>query len=385
MSPNETRSGPGWRLALRRLLVAATTVLSLVTAPWAGAPSWAATRIRVSTVLTSEVLAQDAKGGIVSVIDVCPVNSALDGARTRQLIEQPAPGVRLLSRELWPRGVVSRWRVTASDVFAGANVRQSAVCVEHLVERTSVHTATTTSIVRLWGPATAKAWIWAGHQTASHWSGRAVVSNTHLTRARGTRMRDVMSGLVFGDTAYTMGAPPSARVRPGHFSELRVRVATTSRPGRAPAPDNVHVPDFTVPKLGGGDLRWSHYTSGRVLVAAGSVPQTRAALQRLVATAAATPARQRVVGLVADLNSKDKFRPTTLAVIERRAGQLPAPTGYAVACPVVWLSDAAANTGQVADPFGAGLIAIVEDGVVRRYLPGDTSSAEIRKSLAATL
>ncbi len=129
-------------------------------------------------------------------------------------------------------------------------------------------------------------------------------------------MRDVMSGLLFGDTAFSMGFPVT-RIRPGHYTELRVRLATTSRLGRTPEPDNVHVQDFTIPRLGGGDLRWSRYTSGRVLLVAGSVPQTRIALTRLVTIAAATPTRQRVVGLVADLTSKDKFRPTALTAIER--------------------------------------------------------------------
>ena len=32
---------------------------------------------------------------------------------TRSLISPTPPGYRLLSRELWPRGMVTRWRMTA--------------------------------------------------------------------------------------------------------------------------------------------------------------------------------------------------------------------------------------------------------------------------------
>jgi hypothetical protein len=122
-----------------------------------------------------------------------------------------------------------------------------------------------------------------------------------------------------------------------------------------------------------------------VLLAAGSLTQTRTALTRLVKIAASTPTHERVVGLVADLIGKDKFRPTPISVIERQAGQLPAPAGYAVApAPVVWFYDSASNTGQVADPFSTGVIAIVDNGVVRRYLPTTATDADIRKWVTAT-
>jgi hypothetical protein len=385
MSHNEIpRRGLAKSAYRRTVRVAGAAVLALLVAPGVGAPAWGASSIRVTTLISSEVFAQDAKGAILSVIDTCPVGAGLDRARTRRLIEPSAPGVRLLSRELWPRGMVSRWRLTAAGVFEGATTRQTAVCVEHIAAGASTHTARTSAAVRLWGPASARPWIWANHQTASHWSGLAAVSSARLTKSTATGMRDVMSGLVFGDTVFIMGAP-STRVQPGHFTELRAGMATASRPGRTPTPDNVHVQDFTIPRLGGGDLRWSRYTSGRVLLAAGSLTQTRAALTRLVKIAASTPTHERVVGLVADLFSKDKFRPTPISVIERQAGQLPAPTGYAVApAPVVWFYDSASNTGQVVDPFNTGVIAIVDNGVVSRYLPATATDADIRESLAAT-
>ena len=50
----------------------------------------------------------------------------------------------------------------------------------------------------------------------------------------------------------------------------------------------------------------------------------------------------------------------------------------------MWFYDSAANTGQVADPFSTGVIAIVDNGVVRRCLPGNATNATIRKWLVAT-
>jgi hypothetical protein len=57
--------------------------------------------------------------------------------------------------------------------------------------------------------------------------------------------------------------------------------------GPEPAPD-MHVPDFTVGRLGGGDLRWTAYLGKPVVVVVGDVPHVVRWIQR-VRDLSATP------------------------------------------------------------------------------------------------
>ena len=147
--------------------------------------------------------------------------------------------------------------------------------------------------------------------------------------------------------------------------------------------DNTHVPDFTVPRLGGGELAWSSLAGSGSLVVVGSVEQVVAALPRMVAAAGDSPSRPAVVGLVADLRAP-KGDPPPIADVEARAGTLPVPVGYAAEpLPAVWFFDAASNRGEFERGLDEGVAAVVdESGAVLRFVPLDAPPEKVAESLA---
>jgi hypothetical protein len=324
-----------------------------------GAPAHAASMINVTTVVTTDVRYSGAVGATVSVIHLCPAQAVLDRSLTRNLNAFSDAQHSPLSREMWPRGMVTRWRVgPATELDSG--FEQSVACRESIPAGSRQHTAKVMAISRLWGPTPVGAWLWSQHQARSTWGGHSTISDTQPSTVRVRRMREVLTESAFSEFAFASG-DVSGRLPAGRYSEARTRLTVTSRPGRTRELDNVHVPDFTVPRLGGGHLAWSAYRGRSVVVAVGPPARVASAVRRLLQVGAP---RQKVIGLVHDLFSKDKFRPTPLPVIERRTGDLPVRVGYA----------------QVPDAWDtAGVIAFVDaTGTVIRYLPSDASDAQLK-------
>jgi len=144
-------------------------------------------------------------------------------------------------------------------------------------------------------------------------------------------------------------------------------------PALNPASDGM--PAFTVPRLGGGQLRWADYNGKPVVVAAGDVTDVAPAVRRLAKLTSGGKS-PTVIGLTWDTVG-DKEHPAPTTEIRRKAGQLPVPVGYPATEPAVWLSDAAGI-----DPSQSGVIGFLDSkGIPSTLLPTDASDAEIRTAL----
>ena len=120
------------RIHRRSAKGAFATALTLSAAMGVGAtPADAATTVRVRSVVRTQVAVSQASGAIVSIVHVCPFGSDLDRPMTKSLIARTPPSYRLLSRELWPRGMVTRWRQTGpmAQVDNPPLPQQTVACV----------------------------------------------------------------------------------------------------------------------------------------------------------------------------------------------------------------------------------------------------------------
>ncbi|HET6968591.1 MAG TPA: hypothetical protein VFI44_09950, partial [Ornithinibacter sp.] len=148
--------------------------------------------------------------------------------------------------------------------------------------------------------------------------------------------------------------------------------------------DNTHVPDFTVPLLGGGALAWAEQQGKPVVIAVGNLEQVGTALRRLAPVVTASPSGATLLGLVTELDVA-KSRPRSIGELEQEAGELPAPVGYAaVPLPAVWFMDSAANLGQVTTAMETGLIALVDpSGEVVSFMRMNESDGALRDAVDA--
>lgn len=101
-------------------------------------------------------------GSSVSVVQRCPAGTRLDASATRQLgapfDAELQSTVRLVDRELWPAGLVSRYRVLqAADVPRddGFGLINLAVCRGTVPVGATTYSARASTDVRVWGPAPA--------------------------------------------------------------------------------------------------------------------------------------------------------------------------------------------------------------------------------------
>ena len=141
--------------------------------------------------------------------------------------------------------------------------------------------------------------------------------------------------------------------------------------------DNSHVPDFTVERLGGGELTWADYRGKPVVIAVGTVTQVASAVRRLQPLLAKGPTQPTLLGLVTDPTG-DKFTPRPVADIEREAGALPVPVGYAaVPLSAVWFLDAAANTGAEVGLDGCVIAFVDGTGQVTHFALPSTPDAQL--------
>lgn len=141
--------------------------------------------------------------------------------------------------------------------------------------------------------------------------------------------------------------------------------------------DNVHVPDFTVERLGGGQLAWADFRGKPVVVVVGPVPQVSDAVRRLHPVLAKVPSHPTLLGLVTDPTG-DKFNPRPIGDIEKEAGALPAPVGYAaVPLSAVWFLDSASNTGVDVGLDGCVVAFVDKSGAVVHFTVPATPDAQL--------
>ena len=198
-------------------------------------------------------------------------------------------------------------------------------------------------------------------------TGRALVSVLHVDDLADY---DGHRGLALVDDLRLIGATRPVGELPPPDPELARWVDTLcgSVPGTtvehpledsSPELDNAHVPDFTVDLLGGGRFSWSEHEGEPVVLAVGSLDEVAAALGRLAPIISAS-SQASLAGLVAELD-QPKGRPRAIGELEREAGRLPAPVGYAAdPTPAVWFFDSASNVGQGSGELGSGVIAFVD-------------------------
>jgi hypothetical protein len=135
------------------------------------------------------------------------------------------------------------------------------------------------------------------------------------------------------------------------------------------------LPDFTVPRIGGGRLRWADYAGKPVIVVAGDVTQVAPAVRRLakLTSGGKSPA---VIGLIWDPFG-NKEHPTSTEVIKQKAGKLPVPVGYPATYPAVWLQD---SSGL--DVSGSGVIGFLDGkGVPAALMGTDAPDTAIRAEI----
>jgi hypothetical protein len=107
-------------------------------------------------------------GAFVSVIQLCPAGSRLDKAATRAYSARTdaelQSTVRRVSRELWPTGMVSRYRVLSAATVPqddGFGLVNAAVCTGQTSTRATSVSARASTDVRVWGPASAGAQLFS--------------------------------------------------------------------------------------------------------------------------------------------------------------------------------------------------------------------------------
>jgi hypothetical protein len=194
------------------------------------APAQAATTIRVRTIVATTVSYGDVVGATISVIQTCPIGASLDVALTRRRTPRTPANFRLLSREFWPRGLVSRWRMTAPmpQRDNAASPSQTVVCVQDLPAGTARHTDRVSVIARLWGPAPFKVWHESSDITSSTWSGRPAPSSVRITRVTTKRM-EAFAGSEEPHAVFAYGGIGLGGFPAGQYAELRLGLAVTSR------------------------------------------------------------------------------------------------------------------------------------------------------------
>jgi hypothetical protein len=141
--------------------------------------------------------------------------------------------------------------------------------------------------------------------------------------------------------------------------------------------DNSQVPDFTVERLGGGELAWADYRGKPLLIVVGNVEQVSQTVRRLHPLLATAPSDPTLLGLVTDPTG-DKFNPRPVAEIEKEAGALPVPVGYAaVPLSAVWFLDSASNRGVEVGLDGCVVAFVDASGAVLQFATPSTPDAQL--------
>ncbi len=117
-------------------------------------------------------------GATVSVLQFCPRGSTLDRAATSRVEREGDADLdshlRLASRELWPTGTVSRYRVTSKPAAGdGVVILNAALCASTVSARTRTVTGRAATDLRVWGPAPSKLTPPPRCRPTPPWSGTA--------------------------------------------------------------------------------------------------------------------------------------------------------------------------------------------------------------------
>jgi hypothetical protein len=191
-------------------------------------PAQATTTITVNSVVRSQVGLTEAPGAILSIIHVCPTGSVLNRRLTRALIAPTPPGYRLLSRELWPRGMVTRWRLGGARV-KGDNPplpTQTVACAQTVSAGATRHTATISVTMRVWGPGPVKAALQSWHDPSGSWNGKPAKATIGVRRFTSQRMVYPTADSDFPDEAYADGYFGGSYPA-GQYAELKVWLSVT--------------------------------------------------------------------------------------------------------------------------------------------------------------
>ncbi len=148
-------------MSARRTVLALTATVTVALTGGLAAPASAATPARTLTsghISISAVSGSLPVGATVSVLQFCPARSGLDKAATRAAERQVDltldPHVRLASREFWPAGTVSRYRVIRSVAADSAVlVLNAALCTSTAPAGATTVTGRAATDLRVWGPA----------------------------------------------------------------------------------------------------------------------------------------------------------------------------------------------------------------------------------------
>ena len=233
----ESQVGHRWQVWSRKRLRPATavtaTLLFLVLVMVLGISAQASSAPRtVTSLVTTEIgSAGTLPAGVsLSIVQVCPPNSSLDRGRSSGQSHRLPPNVRLISRELWPRGAVTRWRVTGSLPPKGdivGSIQQTVACREPLRSTAGNHNAGVSVLVRVWGPLTDKVVLDSMSTVWALWGSTPVGSDLEVVRLVAPHQGFANVSLIRHDQA-SVGAVLLAHLRAGQFAELRLNLQVRS-------------------------------------------------------------------------------------------------------------------------------------------------------------
>jgi hypothetical protein len=135
------------------VLVAVGSLLVAGAAPASAAPTRTVIGIHVSV---SEVGGALHRGARLSHIQTCPRGTDLDVRSTRILGEAHDRRLQVVSREYWPAGIVTRYRVRSSFSKRSGLLGSAVVCRSKVAPGTSTVSGRAKSDLRVWGPAPAR-------------------------------------------------------------------------------------------------------------------------------------------------------------------------------------------------------------------------------------
>jgi hypothetical protein len=191
---------------------------------------------------------------------------------------------------------------------------------------------------------------------------------------------------VVGESAAVATLPPPAPDVAAWMDELcgttpgqEVSHDMDAGPDGSAVLDNSHVPDFTVERLGGGELAWRDLQGKPVMVVVGTGEQVAAGVRRLRPLIPKAPAAPTLMGLVTDPTG-DKFNPRPVSEIESEVGDLGVPVGYAaVPLSAVWFLDSAGNRGNQT-AWDEGVVAFVDaSGAVTEFARPSAPDAQLKE------
>ena len=230
----------GWSRNRMRPAAAVTATLLPLMLMLLGTSAQASSSPRtVTSLVTTEIagtLGDLPPGLSLSLVQVCPPNSTLDRVRTLGQFHRLPPKVRLISRELWPRGAVTRWQVGSlppkGDIVG--SMQQTVACREPLRSTAGHHDARVSVLVRVWGPLPHQVILDSVSTVRALWGSTPVGSDVEVVRLVAPNDPRPFVELSFHDQASAFAASPE-HLRAGQVAELRLDLQVRSHLPRTPA------------------------------------------------------------------------------------------------------------------------------------------------------